>query len=287
MVVYEGFGEIISSDIELGNRLETSLEKATINIAAGNFTLPTLTLTNVYRAGTQASVGFDENGIYLSWENHGDFKIDTESNIFYQNTNDKTIVMFLLSEIMGIACWQKGKFVLHAGAVEINGKAHIFAGVPGQGKSTTITSLWQKGATVLSDDLVLIDFKNKNIYCTPSIAEIKIWEESVIGLDIDRTTISLSSEGKRKYLLPTKSIAESYPVASINIISNEAMDNFAALELLKYFPLPNQVLNPIQLKRHFQESILIQQCCKINHLQPKESFSDLKAWAQQFIEENA
>jgi hypothetical protein len=287
MVNYFGFGEIIQSDFAFDDRLPLTNKKASITITKGSFSLPEMEVSNVYRAGEQAKVGSQHNNIFLTWGEFGDFKIEANGNITYQHIQDKTATMFLLSEVMGISCWLRGKYVLHAGAIAINGKAHIFAGTPGKGKSTTIAALWQMGAVVLSDDLVLIKTGKNSVNCIPSIAEIKIWEETVKGLNIDGATLQQSSEGRKKYFLPTAKTEKSYPITSINIIADEPLENFAALELLKYFPLPNQILAPTQLKRHFQQSVQLQQHCIINHLSPKTSFQSLKSWAKEFIEINA
>lgn len=287
MVNYEGFGEVISSDMDFGNRLPKTDKPASLTIRKGSFELPFMQATNVFRAGEQAHVGLQEGIFYVSWGHFGQYKISSIANIQYQNTARETAPLFLLSEVLGIACWLKGKFVLHAGAVAINGKAHIFAGTPGMGKSTSIASLWQLGAIVLSDDLVLIDFIADGINCVPTLPEIKVWEESADGLGISKTSLHAAVEGKKKYLLPTQNSTSSYPIASINIISNEPMESFAGLELLKYFPLPNQLLQGEQLKRHFKESLIIQKNCEINLLKPKSSFLDLQNWAKQFFDKNA
>lgn len=52
---------------------------------------------------------------------------------------------------------QRGYFVLHASAVEIDGEAVVFAASSGQGKTTTATAFLAAGYRVLSDDVAAIE----------------------------------------------------------------------------------------------------------------------------------
>lgn len=63
----------------------------------------------------------------------------------------------LMGTPMGILLLQRGFLVLHASAVEINGKTVCFLGASGSGKSTTVLSLIQMGHRLVTDDVVAVD----------------------------------------------------------------------------------------------------------------------------------
>lgn len=278
---YNAFGLVISCDIDLSDRLELTHAKSDIVISKSAFKLPSMSESNVYRRGEQASFGEDSAAMYLKWAAYGEFRISNGDLIEYQAVNQETFQMFVLSEVIGILCWQRGYFLLHAGAVAINGKAHVFTGTPGMGKSTTITALWQAGAHVLSDDLVVIkDYKA----CLQSLNELKIWEKTVEGLEINRALLRQSQEGIKKYLLPTKSpIKTAYPLAAIRFISEQENPILPAVEMLKYFPLPHQILQKEAIKKHFEDAVNISKNCEMKHLKRFTDFTTLKTWAQDYI----
>lgn len=61
-----------------------------------------------------------------------------------------------------------GSLALHASAINVNGKAYLFVGPSGIGKST-MRELWQsKGFRVIGNDRVIIHQRNNKLYCSGS-----------------------------------------------------------------------------------------------------------------------
>jgi hypothetical protein len=63
--------------------------------------------------------------------------------------------MLVRAEIT-LAALDAGGLALHASAVELNGAAHLFAGVSGAGKSTVARQLEREGGRILSDEVVIL-----------------------------------------------------------------------------------------------------------------------------------
>lgn len=57
---------------------------------------------------------------------------------------------------------------LHAGAVEYQGKAILFIGRPGSGKSSNVISYIQQGGTLIADDYVCLERESDSIWVRPA-----------------------------------------------------------------------------------------------------------------------
>lgn len=111
--------------------------------------------------------------------NFGSAKISNGSNIFYKSLNKastKTLASNLLSHPLGYAFYQKGEYILHASAIEIDHKAYLFTGASGLGKSTTILNLLKKGRFI-TEDIARIFFKNNKAFIYPSFPMIKLKDQ--------------------------------------------------------------------------------------------------------------
>ena len=67
----------------------------------------------------------------------------------------------LLGTVMGALCHQRPQLPLHAGAMLVRGRAVVFAGPTGAGKSTLAARLRSRGRSVLADDLCPVGFDGR------------------------------------------------------------------------------------------------------------------------------
>ena len=104
----------------------------------------------------------DEVGLYLR-RDMGLFIIRDGSSIGaypYEGVSETVISTILLGGPLGVCLFQRGYLVLHASCVVLDDQAYIIVGKSGAGKSSLALALLQLGGTLVSDDLVAIEFSN-------------------------------------------------------------------------------------------------------------------------------
>lgn len=81
---------------------------------------------------------------------------------------------------IGTLLMQREYLLLHASAVEIDGKAIAFIGLSGAGKSTISLALNKKGYSLITDDVLSLEFdKNNKPLAYPSFPRIKLWDKVI------------------------------------------------------------------------------------------------------------
>lgn len=84
----------------------------------------------------------------------------------------------LLNQILPLVLSRRGRLVLHAGAVAINGHVVAFIGPTGSGKSTLVAACADAGAEVVADDSLVISLEGDRWMAWPSYPAIRLWESA-------------------------------------------------------------------------------------------------------------
>lgn len=99
---------------------------------------------------------------------------------------ERLVRLPLLGAAFAVLLYQRGNFVLHSSAVEINGGAVCFLGNKGDGKSTMASLLCRRGHQLLSDDTVAIDFPNQGVpVVLPGFPQIKLYPDAITATSDD------------------------------------------------------------------------------------------------------
>lgn len=295
---FEAFGLAIQSPIPIRGLIETDeVSEPDIKVVFGKIeNYPELFLTKVKRKGLSATFGMvDHNtkNAFMVWENQINFRlIDGKTMVIDTAETDLDFLsLFIVSEPLGILLFQRGDILLHASAVRLpNNTGIVFMGEPGAGKSTTTAAFVKAGCKIVSDDLVSLRLINNKPFIIPSFPQIKLWKTSVDGLGYDYDeNLELIIEGTQKYAYYNEEIFENSPVLLSKIYvlgadSNKIISEIHyPIELLKYFALPEQLLEKgPPLKRHFEKSkmmakeIIIEEKLKLNTFEELNDFVELE-----------
>lgn len=295
MKKYLAFGLTLETGIDFTGILQKSTAETDVFITEGVLPQRANRPTRVQRRGVRARIGITPTGIVLNWAGIGRFHVANGNRITYQNegSDEGTLRLFLLSEVIGILLYQRGFFLLHGSAVQVGNEAAIFLGIPGAGKSTTAAAFGKAGHTVLTDDLVAIQLLDTKPFVVPAFGQYKIWKNTVDGLGFDESALAPSFEGATKFLvnqplttfprnpIPLRSITLLYPQNSRKK-SEPIRPLLAPVELLKHFPLPVQLLTSPYLPVHFQQALSIARTATINQLKRPDGFDALAHFVQTF-----
>lgn len=93
--------------------------------------------------------------------------------------------LHILGSALGVLLHQRGLLPLHASVVNIAGRAVIFMGPWGAGKSTTAATFHQHGYALIADDVAAIDTTGPTLMVQPGFPQFKLWPNSVAALGQD------------------------------------------------------------------------------------------------------
>lgn len=115
------------------------------------------------------------------------------------NSDEDSIRVFLLGSCLGALLMQRGLFLLHGNAIQINQHAISFVGLSGSGKSTLSAIFLKRGYSILADDVCAINAQNEVL---PSFPQIKLWADAAHQLLIETGTFRKIRPNIEKYAVP-------------------------------------------------------------------------------------
>jgi len=101
--------------------------------------------------------------------------------------------------IFWILATRQKKYLIHASAVERNGKGIIFAGLNGVGKSTLALYFLERGYKLLSDNFLIFD--RQKLYSFPEVLRISARTVKLLGVGLGSKVSSSLIFGKQHYIL--------------------------------------------------------------------------------------
>jgi len=112
--------------------------------------------------------------------------------------------------------YQRGILALHAAAVSNVRGAILLAGDSGAGKSALLATLLQRGWSLISDDLAVVDVDDEGCaFVRPTFPEIALWPDSLEKLGYDLNRLPGYDTNRRLLSLPDQLAVESKPLCAI------------------------------------------------------------------------
>ena len=123
-----------------------------------------------------------DSGYLLRFPDLADFEVSRDGRTAavwpVPGVSPGTVEHLHLNQVLPLALSRQGRLVLHASAVEIDGKGVAFTGESGRGKSTLAASFATTGSRFLTDDGLQLDWLDGQCRITPSHPSVRLWEDS-------------------------------------------------------------------------------------------------------------
>ena len=199
-----------------------------------------------------------ENGVIVLIKDVGIFRIVEGKLITWKrvnnNVSENDLTTFLLGSILSICLIQRGLLVLHANALEKDGKSIICLGESGVGKSTLAFILMNQGWNLLADDLVAI---NNEDYVLPGVSRIKLWANSLKELDIQTTNLEKVRPSIEKYHIPRQMLKKANKPVKVNTIYLIERDPNSTDDKLHIKDIKDQKLSYLLIREHIYKPFLM------------------------------
>ena len=130
----------------------------------------------------------------------------------------ETFRRLLENELLGLLLHQRDHLVLHASAVSVGGRAAIFLGPRGAGKSTTAAAFQARGYPVLKDDIVAIGFDDGVPTVVPGVPQLRLRPDAAEALDLTEASTPSAESWYEKRYLRVDDVPDSAPLACCYVL---------------------------------------------------------------------
>lgn len=97
--------------------------------------------------------------------------------------SEEALRLFILGTGLAVLLHQRGFTVLHASSVAVRGKAVVFLGEGGAGKSTLAAAMHARGHALLTDDVTAIEsMPESDLVVRPGFPQFKLWPRSLSAI---------------------------------------------------------------------------------------------------------
>jgi hypothetical protein len=126
------------------------------------------------------------SGYLLRFPRIADFALDSDGRHVttwpVPGVEPDAVDLVYMNQVLPLALSKQGRLVLHASAVEFEGRALAFIGRSGQGKSTLAASFVLAGGRLLTDDALILEPATQGILVQPGHASLRLWSDSEAAL---------------------------------------------------------------------------------------------------------
>lgn len=216
---YRAFGLKIQSEFEIPEFLPAQFEEPQVNISLGK--VPDF-IQDAEKKGVRYQLNKKEFLLHLDYI--AGYYVQEGKSIKIQQVTGSTmqeVRLFLVGIVFAALLQQRSVFALHASALQKGGGCFLIAGNSGAGKSTLTHEFLNAGYRLLSDDISVLEQTKDKINVQPAFPFIKLWEDSMEHLELNKMEGIKLREQMDKYgfSLEGAFYPEALPVKRIFILS--------------------------------------------------------------------
>ena len=164
----------------------------------------------------------------------GRFLLEAGHSIGYSRSadiGDQDVAIFLAGNVFGILLHQRNHIVLHASAIAVKGKAVLFCGASGAGKSTMAAALGARGYTLVTDDQAAITLDASGMPIVhPDGRFLKLWTRSIDALALgNRKGEAMRDRLEKFYVEPGVASTAPMPVGAVYMLTEDRAPRVAGI----------------------------------------------------------
>ncbi len=129
--------------------------------------------------------------------------------------------LFTLGSAWGALGYQRGWPMLHGSSVDVAGRAVLFCGDAGQGKSTMAGGFLRGGNSLIADDLSRVELQDGVTSIYPSAGRLKLWDTALEHFGLTTVELERDHFRDRKFHLPIEAAEDltvPRPLAAIFVL---------------------------------------------------------------------
>ncbi len=191
--------------------------------------------------------------------------------------SNEVLFTYLLGQVLSYCLLSRGREQLHATAVVIDGGAISLLGGCGYGKSTLAAALLSRGYSLLTDDLLVLEFTDSAVFALPSVPRIKLTPESSASLLAGRDAIPMNLLTSKEIfaLEPGQHAVSKVPLRSVYVLPKTTTAARISIRRLQgrasFLPLIRNTFNdsvrtPQRLQQQFSFAMQLARSVPINRL---------------------
>ena len=255
-MLYRGYGAVIGTDVPLHGFLKVAQsvpadirfwlasEPEWASRALELPRLPDRTSTLTGSAGEIVRAVFtlgDGEFLHLRYADGTEFVVSADGTRIFGRwrlplTLEDTLT-YALGPILALALRRRGLVCLHASAVEWHGKAVLFVGSAGAGKSTTAAAMVRHGARLIADDISALCEQGNTFRVFAGQGVVRLWPESADLLFGPQSNLPLLTPNwDKRYFDPGEQ-------AGINDLQSIDISRICFLGCCGELPLSEQFIN--------------------------------------------
>lgn len=154
-----------------------------------------------------------QNSIWCANENELAFKIEHIASYKIQNgtkvdvyphpdSDIDSIQLFLNGSVLGAVLHQRGILPFHGSSFIYKGRGVLICGNAGVGKSSVVASFCREEGRLVNDDITPVCFDNEHIMMVPLSTNLKLWDDAISLLQLDKTDLKKIRPSLNKYYVP-------------------------------------------------------------------------------------
>ena len=134
---------------------------------------------------------------------------------------------YLLGPVLAHVLRRRGTLALHASGIAVRDHAVLIVGAPGSGKSTAAAACALRGATVMTDDVAAIEWREDRAFVLPGYPRLRLWSDVAESLWGSADALPLLTPTWNKRFVDLTSgdygfAAEAKPVGAICVLAGRA-----------------------------------------------------------------